>query len=67
MPLGKSPGYREQDGRPGKHGDWVRKAGMLNSPPLEDQIAENFGEEYQTLAFFSNKVLLGMEKVVLLL
>lgn len=44
----------------GKHKNWVRKAGILNSPLLEDQIADFLGE-YQALAFFSNKVLLGIE------
>lgn len=67
MPLGMSPGYQGKGGRPGKYNNWVREAGILNSPPLEDHIAEDFVEEYQTLVFFSNKVLLGMEKVGLLL
>lgn len=67
MPLGMSPGYQGKGGRPGKHNNWVSEAGVLNLLPLEDHLAEDFGEECQTLVFFSNKVLLGMEKVGLLL
>lgn len=55
VPLGISPGYKGKDGRPGEHNYWVRKAGILNSPPLEDQIAEDFVKNIKLWHFSLSK------------